>query len=103
MKVSSVNSSGSAPPVAGAVTVADGAGVSAATEVAASEVAAGADVMGVSSAGALVAAGAEEAAAEEAAVGTAGVVSLEAPEPEEGAGVVLPEPPQDATGPPGAV
>src|SRR5689334_16519069 len=96
MKVSRVNSSGRAlPDETGEEAVALATGVSAATDVGAAEVAAGAD------AAALVGT-ADERIAEEAAVGVATAVPLDAAEVE-GAGEALPEPPQVATGPPGAV
>jgi hypothetical protein len=83
MKVSSVNCSGSS-----AAAEAEAAGVSAATEVGAALVAAAAEV-----------AAAEVAAAEVAA---AAEVLLAAAD-EAGAGAALPEPPQVATSPPGAL
>ena len=105
MKVSSVNSSGRAlPEDAGAEAVADATGVSAATLVAAADVTAGTEAAaleatGVSSAAAEVATADERTAVAEA-VGVAIAVPLETAEV---AGVELPEPPQVAMGPPGAV
>lgn len=89
MKVSSVNCSGSSAAAEG-----EAAGVSAATEVGAALVAAAAE-----EAAAVDVAAAEVAAAEVAA---AAEVLLAAAD-EAGAGAALPEPPQVATSPPGAL